>query len=83
LFDLALDRSAGLADDRLALGGADVDLDALLVERGILLFIYRLVTVSLGLGPAALALAAFQIALAALTVLAVFVAFFALLVAIE
>jgi len=59
LLDFAFDRGAGLADDRLALGTADVNLGALVIELGALPFIDRFAGAALVFGPAAFADAAF------------------------
>src|SRR5262245_4600843 len=62
LLDFAVDLGPGLADDRLAVGGADVDLGALLVELGPLLGVHRLAVAGLVLRPPAHALAALLVA---------------------
>ncbi len=64
LLDFAFDGGAGFADDRLAFGGADVNLGALVVERGALLFIDRFAGAALVFGSAAFADAAFFAGLA-------------------
>ena len=71
LLDLAFDRGAGLADDRLALGSADVDLGALVVERGALFLVNGFAGAALVFGAAAFANAALLTGLALAAVLGI------------